>query len=160
MKKFALLLLASTLLATAPLAAIAQPAPGANPPQVCKIGPNLSALAKGTRDRLVRSPGDIGALVQQASVANPQDQCQIELGIELALQYLKTADPSGYQAVISYLTDPANSANPVVAAINSAVQAEASATPGGAGPGAGGGAGAGGGGGGFASGGGASVSPI
>ena len=108
---------------------------------------DLSPRTRQTRDRLIHDPSLIAAVIEAASAANAVTKVEIELGVVLALEYLKRFDPSGYQALTDYLK--AHPDNPVVADINEALNAPAQV--GAAGDGLGGGT--------FSSGGGSPVSP-
>jgi hypothetical protein len=108
---------------------------------------DLSPQTRQTRDRLIHDPSQIAAVIVAASAANAVTKAEIELGVVLALEYLKRFDPSGYQALTDYLK--AHPGDPVVADINEALNAPAQV--GAAGGGLGGGA--------FSSGGGSPSSP-
>jgi uncharacterized membrane protein YgcG len=117
---------------------------------------DLSLLAEQTRERLIRDPSQIAAVIEAAAAADVATRAQIELGIVRALEYLKRFDRAGYQAIADYLE--AHPDNPIVADVDEAVNALAQlgGSPGGQG---GSGGGGGGGGGGFSSGGGSPSSP-
>jgi len=71
------------------------------------IRPDLAAVTQLTRDvreRLIRSPGDIGAVVADGD-ATPDllTRAQIELGVVLALQYLVRYDETGYRVILAYM---------------------------------------------------------
>jgi len=84
---------------------------------------DLSPQTRLTRDRLIHDPSQIGVVVESASAANAITKAEIELGVVLALEYLKRFDPAGYQALTDYLK--AHPGNPVVADINEALGASA-----------------------------------
>jgi hypothetical protein len=127
------------LLACASAALLSVPARAADLP-VCLARPNspladtafvnaeLSQLSRDTRDRLLRNPGDIAAVVAEASVT--QDvltRGQIELGILKAAQYLRRVDQAGYRAISDYFY--AHPDNPVVEDLQSALCSTASVAP-------------------------------
>ena len=97
---------------------------------------DLSPQARQTRDQLIRDPSQIAAVVEAAGAANPAIRAEIELGVVLAVEYLKRFDLAGYQALTSYLK--AHPDNVVVADIEQALNApiEAGAVEGGLGGGA------------------------
>jgi hypothetical protein len=83
----------------------------------------LSPQTRQTRDRLIRDPSRIAAVIEAASVANAMTKVEIELGVVLALEYLERFDPPGYRALTDYLKT--HSDNPIVADINGASNAPA-----------------------------------
>lgn len=86
---------------------------------------DLSPTTIATRDRLIHDPGQVSALIDDARAAKSQTKAQIELGVILSVGYLHCVDPTGYRAVTDYLK--AHADNPVVAELQSALQAVASA---------------------------------
>ncbi len=88
----------------------------------------LSQLSRETRDRLLRSPGDIAAVVAEAN-ATPDvlTRGQMELGILKAAQYLRRVDPPGYRAIEDYLNTHPD--DPIVEDIQSALCSTASVPP-------------------------------
>jgi len=147
MRKIAIGLVATAAIFMAQASAQQPQTPGAG--GATQKESDLSPLTKQTRNRLIRNPGDIGAVIKEANAATEKARTEIELGIVLAIRYLKTYDPTGYLAISNFLNT--NAANPAVAAVQSALSALASTTgssgPGPGGGGAGGGGGGGGGGG-------------
>jgi hypothetical protein len=88
----------------------------------------LSQLTRDTRDRLLRSPGDIAAVVAEADAApDVLTRGQIELGILKAAQYLRRVDTAGYQVMEDYLNTHPDDA--VVEDLQSALCSTASAQP-------------------------------
>jgi hypothetical protein len=84
---------------------------------------DLSLQTRQTRDRLIHDPSQIAAVIEAASAASAKTRTEIELGVVLALEYLKRFDLPGYLALIGYLT--AHSDNPIVADVNRALNAPA-----------------------------------
>lgn len=84
---------------------------------------DLSLQTRQTRDQLIHDPSQIATVVEAAGAANATTKLEIELGVVLALEYLKRFDSSGYQALSDYLK--AHPDNPVVADINEALNAPA-----------------------------------
>jgi hypothetical protein len=162
MKNAAITICALAALFGAPAAAEAETAP--KPTAASKLDANaqarlaaanqhdndLSPQAEQTRERLIRDPSQIGAVIEAAAAADLTTRAQIELGIVRALEYLKRFDRAGYQAIADYLE--AHPDNPIVADVDQAVNALAQL---GGPPGGQGGLG----GGGFSSGGGSPSSP-
>jgi hypothetical protein len=149
-RKIAVIVLAVAALFTSQVLAQQPHAPAA--PGATQREANLSPLTKQTRARLIGNPGAIAAVLKEAAAATGKTRTDIELGIVLAIRYLKAYDPAGYLAIMNVMKANADSA--VVADIESALSALAStsSSPGsGAGSSGSGGGGGGGGGGGFTS---------
>jgi hypothetical protein len=148
MRKIAVNLLAVAAVFMSQASAQQPQTPGA--PGATQRESNLSPLTKQTRTRLIGNPGAIAAVLKEAAAANGKTRTDIELGIVLAIRYLKAYDPAGYLAITNSMK--ANADSPVVADIESALSALASTTSSpGSGPSSSSSSGGGGGGGGFTS---------
>jgi hypothetical protein len=161
MKNAAIMICALAVLFGAPAAAEAQTAPKLDASARACLArakhddSDLSLQTRQTRERLIRDPSQISAVIEAAGAANVVARAQIELGVARAVEYLKCVDQAGYQALTDYLKT--HSDNPVVTDVDQTVNAlEVAGAPTGP-PGEEGGTG--GGGGGFSSGGGPPSSP-
>jgi hypothetical protein len=129
MTRVATILCALAVLINVPAAAadLAAPKPDANSQAylatTSRNERDLSPQTRRTRDRLIHDPSQIGAVIEAAGAANATTRAEIELGVVLALEYLKRFDPAGYQALTDYLK--AHPDNSVVADINGALNAPA-----------------------------------
>ena len=86
---------------------------------------DLPAASRQARSTLIANPGRIGAVAKRAARASERERTEIELGIARAAEWLQCVDPYGYQALSDYMR--AHPADPVVADINRALNAEAAA---------------------------------
>jgi uncharacterized membrane protein YgcG len=156
MKKAAIVLCAIATLFGAPVAAEQEQGAQARLAKVSHDDVGLPPRAKQTRDQLYDDPAQIAAVVEAAAMADATAKAEIEFGVVRAAARFKCVDPAGYKALTDYLQR--NTDNPVVADIQSALNAFAQAVgPSSAGaPGQTGGLS---GGGGFSGGGGTPVSP-
>jgi hypothetical protein len=82
---------------------------------------DLSPQTRLTRDQLIHDSSQIGAVIEAAGAANVMARVEIELGVMLAIEYLKRFDQAGYQALTDYLK--VHPDNPIVADIDEALNA-------------------------------------
>jgi hypothetical protein len=87
---------------------------------------DLPAASRQARDRLIANPARIDLVAVAAVAADERRRAEIELGIFRAAEWLRCLDPSGYQALASYLR--LHSGDPVVVDLQKALDATASAT--------------------------------
>jgi hypothetical protein len=89
-----------------------------------KDASDLPEAARRARDALIHDPGSIGAVIESGVAAGPS-KTQVELGILDAINYLRCVDAAGSQAINQYMST--HEKNPIVADLQSALQAQASA---------------------------------
>ncbi len=64
----------------------------------------VTQLTRDVRERLIRNPGDIGAVVAEGDATTDLlIRAQIELGVVLAIEYLARYDERGYQVIVAYM---------------------------------------------------------
>lgn len=88
---------------------------------------DLPAASRQARDRLIANPARIDLVAVAAAAADAQRRAEIELGVLRAAEWLWCLDPSGYQALASYVR--LHSGDPVIVDLQKALNATASATP-------------------------------
>jgi hypothetical protein len=86
---------------------------------------DLPAATRQARAALIANPGRIDVVAARAARASERERAEIELGILRAAEWLRCIDPYGYQALEDYMRTHA--ADPVIADLTKALNAEAAA---------------------------------